>query len=71
MSAECNERLRMVASGVQQEVLTMAAVLCNKPSLHTANLELVLHAQMFDPFCIILIVCLPPRARALDDALAR
>lgn len=39
--SECNQRLRLAAAAVQQEVLTMAAQLCGKPSLHAANLELV------------------------------
>jgi hypothetical protein len=43
---ECNERLRAVAASVQHEVLALAAMVCNKPSLHAANLELELSSRL-------------------------
>lgn len=43
---ECNDRLRAVATSVQNEVLTLAAMICNKPSLHAANLEFELSSQL-------------------------
>ena len=43
---DCNERLRAVAASVQSEVLTLAAMICNKPALHAANLEFELSSHL-------------------------